>query len=268
MVYLVIFVAILGGCIFFLRKNSSKKLLSNDLLAFINDEILATHIAYYRALATDVRPRFQEGVSNFLSSVKITGVDTTVEDIDRIMIASSAVIPVFGFPRWNYNNLQEVLLYSDMINEDFQSTGEGRIIMGMVGTGYMNGKMLLSRRALREGFSNHVDQSNTAIHEFVHLIDKLDGDTDGIPRILMQQQFVIPWLEMMRRNMEAMAQGNSDINPYGISNQAEFFAVVSEYFFKRPDLLQLHHPDIYDLLEKIFLQRPKTDQVTDSEAGE
>ena len=35
--------------------------------------------------------------------------------------------------------------------------------------------MVLSKKALYLGFINNTDKKNTAIHEFVHLIDKKDG---------------------------------------------------------------------------------------------
>jgi hypothetical protein len=172
------------------------------------------------------------------------------------MVASSAVIPVFAFTGWKYINLQEVLLYADTFNTDFQTEGEGRNIMGMVGSGYMEGKMLLSKYALEEGFKNDSDKNNTGIHEFVHLIDKTDGSTDGIPELLLSKQYTLPWLDMTFKKMQEILKEKSDINPYGATNKAEFFAVVSEYFFERPDLLQQKHPDLYTLLEQIFKQYP------------
>ena len=44
---------------------------------------------------------------------------TKVEDLDRLLIASSAVIPLFGFPTWGYNYLHEVLLYPAAFDRDF-----------------------------------------------------------------------------------------------------------------------------------------------------
>ena len=32
----------------------------------------------------------------------------------------------------------------------------------------------------------------------------------------------------------------------------EFFTMVSEYFFERPDLLKKKHPDLYRMLERCF----------------
>jgi len=118
----------------------------------------------------------------------------------------------------------------------------------------MDGKMLLSKFALQQGFKNESDKNNTAIHEFVHLIDKADGDTDGIPKELLSKQYVIPWMDMTYQLMQEILRGKSDINLYGATNKAEFFAVVSEYFFERPDLLEQKHPELYDLLQQIFKQ--------------
>jgi len=42
------------------------------------------------------------------------------------------------------------------------------------------------------------------------------------------------------------------ISIYGATNTAEFFAVVSEYFFERPNELKTHHPELYGLLEQMF----------------
>jgi hypothetical protein len=93
---------------------------------------------------------------------------------------------------------------------------------------------------------------NTTIHEFVHLIDEADGSVDGIPSLLLEKQYAIPWIDLINKKIEEIYAGNSDINPYGGTNRAEFFAVVSEYFFERPKLLKRNHPELYDLLEKIF----------------
>jgi MtfA peptidase len=227
----------------------------DDIL--VNDVVLENNVAFFRTLDKKQKEQFETEVTEFLGHVKITGVDTTVENLDRILVAASAVIPVFAFPDWKYDNLDEVLLYSDNINTNFQTEGAERNIMGMVGSGYMEGKMLLSKHALQEGFKNDSDKNNTAIHEFVHLIDKADGDTDGMPRQIMSRQYIVPWLDMTYQQVQAITKGKSDINPYGTSNRAEFFAVVSEYFFERPDLLQQKHPELYALLQQIFKQDPQ-----------
>ncbi|MEO6202766.1 MAG: zinc-dependent peptidase, partial [Nitrospirales bacterium] len=53
-------------------------------------------------------------------------------------------------------------------------------------------------------------------------------------------------------------RGHSDINPYGLTNEAEFFAVVSEYFFETPVRMKQKHPELYSMLEQIFHQDPQS----------
>lgn len=175
-----------------------------------------------------------------------------MEDLDRVLIAAGAVIPIFHFTGWEYVNLREVLLYPETFSESFEQQGSGRNILGMVGSGVMNNTMILSKQALREGFSNTTDKSNTAVHEFVHLIDKTDGATDGIPEILLQHQYVVPWLKLMHEHIKEIKANQSDINPYAGTNQQEFFAVAATYFFERPQLMKDKHPELYKMLEKMF----------------
>jgi Mlc titration factor MtfA (ptsG expression regulator) len=112
--------------------------------------------------------------------------------------------------------------------------------------------------ALVKGFSRSAGEGNAAIHEFVHLLDKSDGDTDGVPANFMERAYAVPWLKMMHQEMHRIAAGKSDIDPYSLTNEAEFFAVAAEYFFEKPDQLKHKHPEIYEALSKVFEQNPAT----------
>jgi MtfA peptidase len=217
--------------------------------------ILETNVQFYKNLDDTGRKQFENRMQYFLSCTRITGVGAHVEDIDRVLIGASAIIPIYAFPDWEYINLNEVLVYPETFNEEFEQEGNGRSVLGMVGSGPMQHVMVISQHSLRQGFSNKTDKNNTAIHEFVHLIDKTDGEVDGIPEVLMEHQYTLPWLNMMHRAIKEIIKNKSDINPYGATNQAEFFAVVSEYFFERPDLLRSRHPELYDMLETIFSKK-------------
>ena len=219
-------------------------------------KILLEQVNYYKALDREKRELFEYKVQEFLANCTITGVEVEVNDQDRVLIAASAVIPIFAFPSFKYRGLQEVLLYPRNFNDDFQVKGAERRIQGMVGTGYMNGKMILSRPALIQGFRNATDKRNTAIHEFIHLLDKADGQIDGIPAGFLEQPYVIPWIDMMEKKLKELRQEKQDIDDYAMTNREEFFAVVGEYFFERPILLKRKHPTLYTMLEEIFDQDP------------
>lgn len=218
--------------------------------------ILESKITFYEQLTKVDRKRFEDRVMRFLGDVLITGVSTEVSDEDKLLVAASAVIPIFGFPQWHYRGLREVLLYPSAFNEHYAVTGDGRNRLGQVGGGTMGGKMILSRPALLQGFSNETSKSHLGIHEFVHLLDKADGLVDGLPEALLERQYALPWMKLMQEKITGIHAGRSDIDPYAGTDEAEFFPVVSEYFFKRPKLLKRKHPVLYAKLERIFRQDP------------
>lgn len=215
-------------------------------------KILTEQIPFYQQLSPPQQMQFQQKMLRFLAQVKITGVKTTVEDIDRIYIAASAIMPVFNFEGWEYFNLHEVLLYPDSFDDEYKQQGGGRTILGMVGNGAMNHIMILSQQELRQAFTDTSGKENTAIHEFVHLIDKTDGEIDGVPASLVDKKYIVPWLQLMHSEINRIKENDSDINPYGTTNESEFFAVAAEYFFEQPDLFAEKHPELFQLMEKIF----------------
>jgi Mlc titration factor MtfA (ptsG expression regulator) len=216
-------------------------------------EMLMDYVPFYASLDEKGREYFEERFEKFLVAVKITGANAEVEDLDRVLIGAAAVIPVFYIPDWEYVNLREVLLYPGNFNTDFEQHGQERTISGMVGTGAMQNVMILSKWEVRQGFL-YKDNRNVAIHEFVHLIDKMDGTLDGVPEILLERKYVSRWRELIEETMLAIRQGRSDIEPYGATSAVECFAVISEYFFEQPELFQSNHPELCELLNRIFIR--------------
>ncbi len=223
----------------------------------LNEEerkILIDLVPFYKGLNNDEKKQFEFEIMEFLANCKITGVNTEIDATDKILIAASGIIPIFAFPEWKYYNLKEVLVYPKSFNRNFETSGKDRTILGMVGTGYMEGKMILSKNSLRHGFKNKTDKRNTAIHEFIHLIDKMDGEIDGVPNVLLENQYVLPWFDLIDKKIKEIASGKTNINPYAATSRVEFFSVLGEYFFEKPKFLKRKHPVLYDYLVEIFDQ--------------
>lgn len=214
--------------------------------------LLTDYVKFYRELDEAEKEKFEKRVDHFLSAVKITGVNAIAEDVDRLLIAAGAIIPVYSIPDWQYINLHEVLLYPGAFNSDFDQGGPDRNIAGMVGSGAMQHVMVITKWQLRQGFINSNDAHNTAIHEFVHLIDKMDGTMDGVPEIILERKYTDQWKNMMNSTIMQMKAYGSDIDMYGATNTTEFFAVISEYFFEQPGSLKANHPELYEMLERIY----------------
>lgn len=236
--------------IFLSLKTKSRK--EFTLLPGNYKEILNDYVRFYRELNETDKKHFEERVEHFLSSVKITGVNAVAEDIDVLLIAAGAIIPVFSIRDWQYINLHEILLYPGSFNEDFDQGGKDRNISGMVGTGPMQHMMVINKWQLRQGFINSHDTHNTAIHEFVHLIDKMDGTIDGVPEIILERKYVPQWKHLMETTIHEMKKSGSDIDIYGATSPTEFFAVISEYFFEQPFSLKQNHPEVFEMLKKIY----------------
>lgn len=215
-------------------------------------QILQDQVPFYRKLDMEGQKLFEDRVRMFLAEIRITGIQTTVDDRIRLLVAASGIIPLFYFPDWDFYRLEEVLIYPGAFHgENFAQQGKDRNVLGMVGEGTMNRIMILSKPAIIQGFKQESDGQNTGIHEFVHLLDGSDGEFDGIPGLL-DKQYVLPWLGILHKEMKRIARGDSRLRDYGASNKMEFFAVASEYFFERPADLKKNYPELFSILETIF----------------
>lgn len=210
--------------------------------------ILSQHVAFYNRLSRTDKTEFERKVHIFLLNVKITGMGTEVSHEDKVLIAAGAVIPIFRFSKWHYANLHEVQLYPDK----FAIPNTDKMANGLVGWGAMEGKMMLSRKAVHHGFYDNTDNKNVVIHEFIHILDKQDGKIDGTLSNVMQEVDIMPWLHIINIKMNEIDFGDSSIRDYGSTNQAEFLAVVSEFFFENPEKLQSEHPGLYNALDSFY----------------
>ena len=217
--------------------------------------ILRQNVDYYNRLPEKQKQKFERRIQHFLSKYTIRTYKTELTDKDRILIAASGVIPVFGFNHWAYPMLNEILLYP----EDFDGA-QGKVSFFMdynflKKTEELRVSMKLSRTALYAGFAEPFDGKNTGIHEFVHLMDLLDDKMNGIPDYLLEHKYVAPWMYLMHKGIQRINAGESDIRDYAATSPGEFFAVVAEYFFERPKDLAREHPSLYRYMNEIFKQR-------------
>ena len=239
---------------FFRKKRKKKQSLKFTDFPQSWKDLLERHLPFYRSLLPDEKTDFEQRVLHFLNTTRITGIKTTVEDEDCVLIGASAIVPIWAFPGWEYHNLQEVLLYPKHFDENHNIGSKSKAILGMVGYGYMEGKMILSKYSLWHGFKNKTDKQNTAIHEFVHLLDKADGKIDGILGTIHEREMALPWISLMEEKIKEIRENKSDIRAYGGTSHEEFLAVTSEYFFERPKLLEKKHPVLYEYMEMMFGQ--------------
>ena len=103
---------------------------------------------------------------------------------------------------------------------------------------------------------------NVVIHEMAHKLDLANGAYDGAPVLETIDPQV--WKTALsaafadfRRKVERLghrAERVLRLDPYAATDPAEFFAVLSETFFERPDHLYGDYPDVYGLFKLFYRQ--------------
>jgi Mlc titration factor MtfA (ptsG expression regulator) len=260
----VIVFAVLAGILFLFyrwttqKTRRRKKVMAQEFPAEWRN-ILTDRVGFYHTLKTEEdKARFEKMIQLFLSEKRITGIDTAVDDLTKVLVAASAIIPIFGFRDWEYRNLGEVLVFPGSIKRyEDEKGGMVSEMLGRVNPFQNDHYVTLSKPALEQGFNDMAERNNVGIHEFAHLLDQADGEIDGTPKAYLPEELVRPWQELMYRKIRIIEKGESDIRPYGATNEAEFFAVVTEYFFEKPGKLAERHPRLYELLTKVFQQNPR-----------
>ena len=217
------------------------------------ERILRSHVVFFEALSESEKERFRQLVKIFLDEVRITGIRTEIDDTVRVLVAASAVIPIFGFHDWEYDRLGEVLIYPSSFGDDFQTKGgPDENTLGMVGLRYLRGVMILSKPALLAGFDNRSRKDNVGIHEFAHLVEEEEAETGLPPEV--PWEVVKQWIQYVAKELSHPPKNRSHIDRYAYTNEHEFFAVLSEYFFKSPSILQMKDPKLYQMLRDMFHQ--------------
>ena len=215
--------------------------------------ILRAHVAFFLALDEAGKIRFRQLVQIFLDEIRITGIRTDVDETIRVLVAASAIIPVFGFHDWDYHRLHEVLIYPDAFDDAYRTKGGAdEHILGMVGLHHLSGVMILSKPALLAGFSQQPGTHNVGVHEFAHLVEQEAveyGLPPEVPWMAVRQ-----WVRYVARELAHPSPRRTHVSEYAYTNEHEFFAVLAEYFFTSPERLKRRDPALYALLRDLFHQ--------------
>lgn len=256
MIYLIILALVFFGLLYYVKRPKAIAEATPAVSESYRD-ILLKEVDYYEQLPEEEKEQFEKRIHLFLSEKKITGVDVEADDYTKVLVAASAVIPAFAFDEYNYPMIREVLLYSNTFDDSFlhpnKEMKQDRI-SGMVGSGPLSQVVMLSKPDLIRGFQSNKRRHHVGIHEFTHLLDKTDGTVDGVPEHLLDRKFITPWIEEMQKEVRKIRSGASDLSPYALTNDAEFLAVASEYFFVAPSEFKKKHPELLAYLQKIFRQ--------------
>jgi len=197
----------------------------------------------------------------------VQGAEPTGEDIAAI--ASQAALPILHLGAKWYDGWQEVVLYPGEFVHEAEEVDD----MGLVhqyrhvraGEAWEGGPLVLSLDAVRE--SGWLEGFNVVIHEFAHKLDMNNGKVNGFPPLhadMSRQAWAAAFQSAYEDLVRRAQAGDNDtengtdwaIDPYGAESPAEFFAVLSEYFFEWPAALHGAYPAVYELMRRYYRQDP------------
>ena len=73
------------------------------------EAVLQREVLFFRALDPDEQQRFRRELQVFIGEKLITGIKMEMDSTTRVLTAASAIIPIFGFPEWEWDQISEIL---------------------------------------------------------------------------------------------------------------------------------------------------------------
>ena len=219
--------------------------------------------SFLRALNADEQSRLRNLVAAFLNEKSLQGAGglTITRDIE-LVIAAQACLLVLNLDLEFYDDWIEIIVYPDEFIVDHEYMDEDGVMhhvrAPLSGEAWEQGPVILSWVDAEAADSG--DGYNVVMHEFAHKIDMRNGAADGFPplhagmdREAWTQTFTAAFEDFERR---LDAREDTLIDEYAAEDPAEFFAVLSELFFERPDALQQDYPAVYEQLSQFYRQNP------------
>jgi Mlc titration factor MtfA (ptsG expression regulator) len=209
------------------------------------------------------RTRLRELALQLLADKAFSGVGgVEVDDGMATAIAAFAALPVMNIGYDWYKGWCEIVVYPGEYVFDGEQMDETGVVHHVrdvrSGEAMLGGPMVLSWEDVEH--SGQGGGFNVVIHEFAHKLDMKNGDANGRPPL---HSGMIPeeWASDLHSAYDDLcrrvdAGEVTVIDPYAAESPAEFFAVLSEYFFELPDLLQQAYPAVYNQLVRFYRQDP------------
>ncbi len=228
--------------------------------------ILVESVLHYSFLDDDEKNHLEQLIQVFIAEKKFEGCNgLEVTDEIRVVIAAEACMLVLGLPHDLYRGLISLLIYPSSVVVPPSRMGvftQGPLVerpeIAISGQAFLHGPVILvwdeAKRAARHPERGH----NVVYHEFAHLLDMSDGVADGTPVLHGRDQYRT-WAQVFSKEFIALRQASKKgkktfLDPYGALNEAEFFAVATEFFFDKPVQMQKKHKALYDVLAGFYLQ--------------
>ena len=199
----------------------------------------------------------------FLHRKAFEGADgLVVTQAMTLIIALQACIPILKMRIDVYDGWVSIIVYPAGFSPQREVVDEfgvrHTVRSNLAGEAWLRGPVVLAWDETEH--AGVIDGHNLVIHEFAHKLDMQTGSANGFPP-LHSDMSSTTWFDVFTRDFEdfqhyCKRSKHIDIDCYGATSPAEFFAVLSEVFFERPDVIKKHYADVYTQLTLYYRQNP------------
>ncbi|MEP1124107.1 MAG: M90 family metallopeptidase [Ilumatobacter sp.] len=224
------------------------------------ESILREKYAHWSILDTDELARMRMLTARFIADndwEAAQGMKITTEV--QVLIAAQASMLLLGLEIDEFFDVTSIIVHTSTVRlRGTRRSAAGTMSDGvqhLAGQATPKGPVVLSWSAVKRGALRPDAGENVTYHEFAHRLDMLDGITDGTPP-LGSDEATTRWAAICTPAFERVQTGDSVLRNYAATNIAEFFAVATEAFLNRPDVLVVHEPDLYAQLRSFYGQDP------------
>jgi hypothetical protein len=228
-------------------------------------KLLEKTVPLYRCMPQTLKAPLHGLVNIFLHEKKFEGAGGfLITDAVRLTVAAQACMLLLG------NRTKEVfpLLESIVIYPGAYRVVEEELIGDLVvksdevwvGESWAQGTLVLAWDQVEHEMQHPHEGTNVILHEFAHQLDAQNPAAEGLPP-LPNPETARQWHEVFSRNYKQLesdleADLTTDLDEYGASHPAEFFAVATEAFFQTPKRLKAKAPDLYSQLALFYGMDP------------
>jgi len=227
-------------------------------------QLLERAMPLYHRLPAALRVQLNGHIQVFLAEKTFVGGDgLTINANMRLLIAANACLLLLNRHSNYFTNVKTVVLYPSAYRARAPSQ-QGQIVGDVeqvrLGESWPWGTIVLSWSDSLAGSVDEQDGHNVILHEFAHQLDQQNGGATGTPK-LNNRKMYRQWHQIFSQEYEQLKrqlarQKNTVIDGYGATNEAEFFAVVTESFFERPLQLRQQHSALYEILYRYYQVDP------------
>ncbi len=245
----------------FIRNWLDKRIIARSMITSAQWRDAFLSLPLLEGLTESDKTRLKDLVILFIHQKTFDGAKGLVVTLPMVLvIALQACLPILKLGLSGYDGWTSVIVYPAAFSPQRKVVDEYGVThyekSNLAGESWLNGPVILAwDEAERAGI---IDGSNLVIHEFSHKLDMENGVANGYPA-LHRDMIRSDWVDAFSRGFDELKQRceqgkSSEVDCYGATSPAEFFAVLSEVFFERPSIINKHYPAIYEQLSRYYRQ--------------